>query len=86
MYNMNIKNDTGQSAQAVALSTGGNYQSFYASYLLGWQDTTYVHTKTQFLDAVTLKEPWILFTELRQMHGLYVIILPEIVRQVHNIS
>lgn len=45
---MNIQNDAGQSAQAIALSTGGNYQSFYASSLLGWQDTAYVHTGTQF--------------------------------------
>lgn len=48
MYNMNVTNDAGQSAQAVALSTGGNNQGIYASSLLGWQDTAYVHTGTQF--------------------------------------
>jgi pectinesterase len=48
MYNMNITNDAGQDAQAVALSTGGSNQAFYASSILGWQDTTYVHTGTQF--------------------------------------
>jgi pectinesterase len=48
MYNMNVTNDAGQAAQAVALSTGGNYQGFYSSSLLGWQDTTYVHTGTQW--------------------------------------
>ena len=45
---MNVTNDAGQAAQAVALSTGGTNQGFYASSILGWQDTTYVHSGSQF--------------------------------------
>ncbi|KFY07940.1 hypothetical protein V492_06664 [Pseudogymnoascus sp. VKM F-4246] len=48
MYNMNITNDAGQDAQAIALYTGGNNQGFYSSSLLGWQDTTLVNKGTQF--------------------------------------
>jgi pectinesterase len=48
MYNMNVTNDAGTAAQAVALSTGGNSQGFYASSFLGYQDTAYVHTGTQY--------------------------------------
>ncbi|KFX97985.1 hypothetical protein V490_02525 [Pseudogymnoascus sp. VKM F-3557] len=48
MYNMNVTNDAGQDAQAIALYTGGNNQGFYSSSLLGWQDTALVNKGTQF--------------------------------------
>ncbi|TVY18426.1 Pectinesterase [Lachnellula arida] len=48
LYNMNVSNTAGTAGQAIALSTHGDYGGFYASALLGWQDTLYSHTGSQF--------------------------------------
>lgn len=41
MYNMNITNTAGTTAQAVALSLTGTSQGVYACAMTGWQDTLY---------------------------------------------
>ncbi|KAI3605513.1 carbohydrate esterase family 8 protein, partial [Moniliophthora roreri] len=51
MYNVNVKNTFGQASengQALALSTSGNNQGFYACGFYGYQDTILVNGGTQF--------------------------------------
>ncbi|TVY78360.1 Pectinesterase [Lachnellula suecica] len=48
MYNMNISNTAGTAGQAVALSMRGASGGVYSSALLGYQDTLYTHTGSQF--------------------------------------
>uniref|UniRef100_A0A0W0EYA2 Pectinesterase n=1 Tax=Moniliophthora roreri TaxID=221103 RepID=A0A0W0EYA2_MONRR len=51
MYNIDVKNTFGQASengQALALSTSGNNQGFYACGFYGYQDTILVNGGTQF--------------------------------------
>jgi pectinesterase len=48
MYNMDVTNSAGTERQAVVLSVSGVNQGFYACALMGWQDTLYSHTGTQY--------------------------------------
>jgi pectinesterase len=48
MYSINVRNNYGAGAQAVALVANGNQQGFYASGFYGYQDTLYAKSGSQY--------------------------------------
>ncbi|CZT09440.1 uncharacterized protein RAG0_14211 [Rhynchosporium agropyri] len=48
LYNINIANTAGNDSQAVTLAIKGSQNAFYASNILGYQDTLYAHEGSSF--------------------------------------
>ncbi|THZ08150.1 pectin lyase-like protein [Aureobasidium pullulans] len=55
MYNINVENSFGKGAQAVAVTANANKLSFYGCSFLGYQDTLYVKTGTQYYSSCLMK-------------------------------
>ncbi|THY03267.1 pectin lyase-like protein [Aureobasidium pullulans] len=55
MYNINVENSFGKGAQAVAVTANANKLSFYGCSFLGYQDTLYVKTGTQYYSNCLMK-------------------------------
>lgn len=48
LYNINVENTAGQDIHAVALSSTGSNNGFYACSFKSWQNTVYAHKGSEF--------------------------------------
>ena len=55
LYNINVENSFGNGAQAVAVTANADKLSFYGCSFLGYQDTLYVKTGTQYYSNCLIK-------------------------------